>query len=132
MGMGSPHSMQEPNSGSCRLERALLSLPAFCRAAARVASLTLRVPMASMRESRPMALSGAIGLVSSVSRMISLSVLAIASIIRRFMSLLVWASIIWEYNVQCQVGFFYQLSWLYMRETDCCGDLKLRSLVKKE
>ena len=63
-GIGSSHSLHSPKSGSFIVFKTRSSLVRVCFALLNAASFILLLLMASIRVSRPMALSGAIGRVS--------------------------------------------------------------------
>jgi hypothetical protein len=87
MGIGSPQSMQMPKSSLSMPAKAYFSLASLVRADARFASLMLLLPIASMRDKRPTALSGEIGLVSSSRVAMSFSAATIAAWIRYLTSI---------------------------------------------
>ena len=82
--MGLPQWLQLPKEGESILVSAILRLESFLLAVRRPASATPRLLMASIRLTRPIALSGEIGLAFSSLRTISASVSAMVSMILAF------------------------------------------------
>lgn len=107
IGIAWPQRLQLPNSGSAHLSKANLSLSNLDRACVRAASLMLLLLMASIRLTRPMEFSGAIGFVSSSSSAMSLSVSEMESSILVLSSLRSFSVIRCKINqTSCRVSFY--------------------------